>query len=534
MGGPDVYQRWIGNYFNGYELHTPDGNVWKFGKKLSERTNFCPAIYSKRGIAMSEAQAVYCCHQIEGDAPGMEIIIKVHLQAPPKHPISRNPEVRRRLAEEEPFTWVTQEASSLRRLNDLGCRVTPELFHVAYTQQSDDMPVPDGYLVFIMMEKVPGISLAAFWDFDFAKREKIRAAFRESLSELYRCHASSHDSHLGNLVYDEERNKCWIIDYEHIFLNERTPPPGFYDEEYLLWGLAYERGGKELPNGHYPAHSLSIIPHFNRNAHQTRASRQKLDSHPAMTAEQPPVDPSPSPDPTAEARTAFLASLKSVGSNLDTDLRARASTLHENAAIIQKQEAELKRTTDQLAKQGNELEKLADQGQQGLKEVGDLQNWAEMMERDLLIVEESLRLADEEDLKNGKMKPQQEGRQRKKRKNRPKYIQNLLLEITILLQESSPNSKSMLVGTLAFTFVVDLQFRPLVPLIPPAQAHQVPHRRPSVRAIPWLIDRSHVSNDLLHLFDRKSLADHDARSTGTHGKHFAYFTRAGNMAIRRL
>ncbi|KMU77770.1 hypothetical protein CISG_01526 [Coccidioides immitis RMSCC 3703] len=121
--------------------------------------------------------------------------------------------------------------------------------------------------------------------------------------------------------------------------------------------------------------------------------------------------PPHSPDPTSEARTAFLASLKSVGSNLDADLRSRATTLHENASIIQKQEAELKRTTKQLAKQGNELEKLADQGRQGLKEVGDLQNWAELLERDLLIVEETLRLADEEDMKNGKMPAQQDGPQ---------------------------------------------------------------------------------------------------------------------------
>ncbi|KAI1934100.1 hypothetical protein LOZ58_002468 [Ophidiomyces ophidiicola] len=126
------------------------------------------------------------------------------------------------------------------------------------------------------------------------------------------------------------------------------------------------------------------------------------------------VRPSNSPDATSEARAAFLASLKSVGSNLDSDLRSRATNLHENAAILQKQEDELKRTTKQLFKQGNELEKLSDQGHQGLKEVGDLQNWAEMMERDLLVVEETLRLAEEEDLRNGRMKSHQDGPQRKR------------------------------------------------------------------------------------------------------------------------
>lgn len=110
---------------------------------------------------------------------------------------------------------------------------------------------------------------------------------------------------------------------------------------------------------------------------------------------------------TAEARTAFTASLTSVGTNLGADLRARATTLHENNAVVHKQEEELQKTTESVAKQGNELAKLADQGRQGLKEVGDLQNFAEMMERDLLVVEETLRLAEEEDRNQGRTnKPQ--------------------------------------------------------------------------------------------------------------------------------
>jgi DNA anti-recombination protein RmuC len=110
---------------------------------------------------------------------------------------------------------------------------------------------------------------------------------------------------------------------------------------------------------------------------------------------------------TAEARTAFVASLTSVGTNLDADMRARAATLHENNASLAKQEDDLKKTTQSLAKQTTELEKMAEQASQSLKEVGDLQNFAEMMERDLLILEETLDLAEEEDRKQGRVdKPQ--------------------------------------------------------------------------------------------------------------------------------
>jgi ABC-type transporter Mla subunit MlaD len=88
-------------------------------------------------------------------------------------------------------------------------------------------------------------------------------------------------------------------------------------------------------------------------------------------------------------------------------MRARAATLHENNAVLTKQEDDLKKTTQSLAKQTTELEKMAEQASQSLKEVGDLQNFAEMMERDLLILEETLDLAEEEDRKQGRVdKPQ--------------------------------------------------------------------------------------------------------------------------------
>ncbi|KAB8240126.1 hypothetical protein BDV35DRAFT_402629 [Aspergillus flavus] len=98
---------------------------------------------------------------------------------------------------------------------------------------------------------------------------------------------------------------------------------------------------------------------------------------------------------TTEAKTAFEASLRSVGANYETALRDRARTLHDNSTVLDKQEADVRRATEQLAKQNDQLAKVADQARDGLKEIGDVQNWAELIERDLLIVEETVRLAEE-------------------------------------------------------------------------------------------------------------------------------------------
>lgn len=99
---------------------------------------------------------------------------------------------------------------------------------------------------------------------------------------------------------------------------------------------------------------------------------------------------------TTEARLAFEATLKSVGTNLDATLRDRARTLHENALALEKQEDDLRRHTESLARQNDQWEAVADKAREGLKEIGDVQNWAEMIERDLLIVEETLRLVEED------------------------------------------------------------------------------------------------------------------------------------------
>ncbi|MCJ1368040.1 hypothetical protein MMC16_007179 [Acarospora aff. strigata] len=103
---------------------------------------------------------------------------------------------------------------------------------------------------------------------------------------------------------------------------------------------------------------------------------------------------------TAEARTAFTASLSSVGTSLDTDLRSRAAVLHSNAAALSKQEADLAKETAALAKQSSRWQKMADTSQTKLKEIGDVQNWAEMIERDLLVIEETLRMVEDDDPNN--------------------------------------------------------------------------------------------------------------------------------------
>ncbi|KAJ5905730.1 uncharacterized protein N7473_002646 [Penicillium subrubescens] len=104
--------------------------------------------------------------------------------------------------------------------------------------------------------------------------------------------------------------------------------------------------------------------------------------------QQPPTIPAE--NQKQEALAAFTATLHSVGTNLEQPLRDRAATITANEAALQRQEAELAEHTARLARQNASWAGLADETREGLKEIGDVQNWAEMIERDLLVLEEMM------------------------------------------------------------------------------------------------------------------------------------------------
>ncbi|KAK0704832.1 hypothetical protein B0H67DRAFT_674230 [Lasiosphaeris hirsuta] len=93
-----------------------------------------------------------------------------------------------------------------------------------------------------------------------------------------------------------------------------------------------------------------------------------------------------------EARNAVVAS---IGNMLDRELAGRAALLHANNAAIEKQERDVERAVAGLRRDNDKLARLAADHTRKVKEIGNVQNWAEMLEREFLIVEETLRLVRE-------------------------------------------------------------------------------------------------------------------------------------------
>ncbi|KAI5799848.1 GCN5-like 1 [Geopyxis carbonaria] len=98
-----------------------------------------------------------------------------------------------------------------------------------------------------------------------------------------------------------------------------------------------------------------------------------------------------------EARQTLNQELHQLGSSVDMELRDRITTIHGNAAALDNQSKMLHNKTNQLAKTTKQWGGMADSARGKLKEIGDIQNWAEMIEHDLLLIEETLRIVHEED-----------------------------------------------------------------------------------------------------------------------------------------
>ncbi|KAL3449767.1 hypothetical protein BJX65DRAFT_30078 [Aspergillus insuetus] len=155
---------------------------------------------------------------------------------------------------------------------------------------------------------------------------------------------------------------------------------------------------------------------------QTTTTNPQLPPQPntttSTTQDPTPAIPSSAPqtsDPkqTAEAKSAFTASLHSLGANYTTELVERAKVLHSNQGALSAQEETLAKTTEALRKQNDSWEGMAEEARKGLKEIGDVQNWAEVIERELLVLEETLRIAEEEEEREEeRVRAEERGRER--------------------------------------------------------------------------------------------------------------------------
>ncbi|KAI4836015.1 hypothetical protein E4T44_08514 [Aureobasidium sp. EXF-8845] len=83
-------------------------------------------------------------------------------------------------------------------------------------------------------------------------------------------------------------------------------------------------------------------------------------------------------------------------------LTERTGTIISASQSLSAQRRTLVQDTQKLSRQAQELEKAFEQSVDQLKEMGDLQNWAEVVFRDISVIEETLKMVEEEEAANSR------------------------------------------------------------------------------------------------------------------------------------
>lgn len=77
--------------------------------------------------------------------------------------------------------WATFELHNLQQLTELGCSCTPKLldFRIDYQIKGDN--VPGGFILYLLIEKVPGRNLLNFGSLPMSERDQVRIAFGKAI-----------------------------------------------------------------------------------------------------------------------------------------------------------------------------------------------------------------------------------------------------------------------------------------------------------------------------------------------------------------
>lgn len=266
----------LGNALDNRIVSFPNQTTWRLSKKVTEKPwqgSSHEDRKKQRGEdknelwAPSEAHAVYECIQVKGPQPDTLAIIKIRIEVP------LNPEEhcdpKKRVKEASGMRLhrnTTREIATLDKLTAAGCSSSPTLLSVKIEMQTksasylrypgEGMVSPsyisssgerywlsEGYIVYILMAKLPGqpLSYLTFWNdqlFTEHERDEVRKAFKEAFTEFKQLGIIHGDEKMENLLWDNERKKCYIIDMELSSEIKTCPAILWEEQDFFPWGLA--------------------------------------------------------------------------------------------------------------------------------------------------------------------------------------------------------------------------------------------------------------------------------------------------------
>ncbi|OGM43522.1 hypothetical protein ABOM_008071 [Aspergillus bombycis] len=134
--------------------------------------------------------------------------------------------------------FITSQVDALRTLTINGCQSTPSIMIMKNDLQKETDPVPGGYILFILMNYLPGVQLseAIFWGLDASGREQIRQAFKLAWLDCLSSGILPALQDIEHVFWDGAANKAYITSFR------MSEPAGadivWRDTQWIAWDMA--------------------------------------------------------------------------------------------------------------------------------------------------------------------------------------------------------------------------------------------------------------------------------------------------------
>lgn len=140
------------------------------------------------------------------------------------------------IPEQGPSTTTAAEIQALEKFKAAKTLFAPHFVAFHRKVQDESCPLPNGFINYIIMTKLPGINLfGSYFRMSQAERDEIVPKAVEALRSIYEMGVEPCDRGLRNVMWDSETKYCGIVDFEvwrptdSTFANETI--------EMQRWGL---------------------------------------------------------------------------------------------------------------------------------------------------------------------------------------------------------------------------------------------------------------------------------------------------------
>ncbi|KAJ9350933.1 hypothetical protein DTO027B9_6678 [Paecilomyces variotii] len=194
-------------------LDQPVPSQWKILEKLSERNFQASEEMRRRHGHHSYATAKFlCCDPKE---PSRKAFMRVYLQVPLENTEMQDPKIRSRQA----TTYTPRELIAYKTFTQNDFSNVPKLLGYKISTQDKSGLVPNGFVILLAWEIVPGLRLGdklgndLYWTLSAAEREHARIAFMEALPQAIEKGYGPYAPGLSSLVWDSQTGTLYFIGY---------------------------------------------------------------------------------------------------------------------------------------------------------------------------------------------------------------------------------------------------------------------------------------------------------------------------------